>query len=103
MHKSNSRNEQFRLRPKQAYSSDDARRWAFYGYYLYSHKDEFDRYRKGKLIEVKKELDSIGELDANLPWLLKYFLPWLDPEWRPKLNQEFFLSESLKSEEAKKR
>ena len=101
MHKSNSRKEQFRRRHKQAYSSDESRRWAFYGYYLYRRKDEFGPHRRGKLIEVKKELDSIGELDANLPWLLKYFLPWLGPEWRAKLDQEFFLSESLKSEEAK--
>ena len=89
MFKNTSDNSQFRLREKEAYSSEDARRWTFYASVLYQNRSEFDRYRQDRLCKVWAEIERNGELDYELPWLRDIFLPWLGPDMRSVLEERY--------------
>lgn len=75
MFKITSENSQFRLRPRDSYSSDDARRWSFFALVLCETPEISKRtsHRASNFAEIKKELDQVGELDRKMNWFVNFY------------------------------
>jgi hypothetical protein len=96
MFKNTSDNSQFRMRPKESYSSTEAQRWAFYAQIVYENRFSLglSSWRLGRIEEVKRELDEIGELRTTLRWFQDTLVPDLDDGCYKQLRHMFFVFEA---------
>lgn len=96
MFKKTSDNSQFRMRPKESYSSAEARRWAFYAQVVYENRFNLglSSWRLGRIGEVKRELDEAGELKTTLRWFQDTLVPYLGGECYKQLRHKFVVYEA---------